>query len=586
MRKRSSPDFSAGASQPQSPPPRRARRVLRALAWLLALLAALLLGAAALVWWWAGSSTSLAAVLTRAAHYLPAGQQLESREVTGTLRSGGHIGWLRWSSPSLAVEVTGARLGWRLAPLLQRRLELGEVHAAQIRITPQGPPSTEPATPLTQLVLPLQISVPFSVEALQWAGPPAVEAQGLAGAYQFDGNQHRLTINGVELAQGRYSARATLQALAPMALDAAVNGTVRTEVPGGGTAMEVAAQATLQGTLATADAQLELHARLRPAAETAAEPMQADAQARLAPWAAQPVQAATATLQALDLAALWPQAPATQLHGTVQAGPADGGTGWAIEAALRNSLAGPWDRNRLPLTALQARAHYDGERWTVPSATASAGAGSVVLQGRFTPATGAMEGQAELRGLRPDALHTALSAAPLAGRAAARMEGERVHFSADIRAAAPSTAPLRINTLSAQGSWQASPQPGTGVLRLDRLLLDALQARITATGLRVALAEQSAQGELALSLPGAAASAQGQIAPHSGAGDLRLQWTDIASTQRWLAGLPWVGAAAQAALQGTTAQGAVQIQAGWKGGWRTLARWPHTLGGRGSSPVR
>ena len=72
----------------------RARRVMRALAWTFAglVLAVLLLGAGA--WWWLGSNTSLAFALAQAAQRLPAGQTLESRDVTGSLRTGGHIGWL------------------------------------------------------------------------------------------------------------------------------------------------------------------------------------------------------------------------------------------------------------------------------------------------------------------------------------------------------------------------------------------------------------------------------------------------------------------------------------------------------------
>ncbi|MFP5444321.1 MAG: hypothetical protein ACLGIY_12145, partial [Betaproteobacteria bacterium] len=87
-----SSDFSAGASHHQGgqhPSPRRGRRALRALGWLLVAMIALLIAAAAAVWWWAGSSTSLALALARAAQYLPANQQLESREVTGSLRNGG-----------------------------------------------------------------------------------------------------------------------------------------------------------------------------------------------------------------------------------------------------------------------------------------------------------------------------------------------------------------------------------------------------------------------------------------------------------------------------------------------------------------
>ena len=572
---------------------------------------ALLIAAAAAVWWWAGSSTSLALALARAAQYLPANQQLESREVTGSLRSGGRIGWLRWRSPSLSVEVTDIRLGWQLAPLLQRRLELGEVHAARVQITSLGSqPSAEPPTPLTQLVLPLQIGVPFRVDQMQWAGAPAVEAQGLAGDYRFDGHEHRLNIASVALAQGQYTARLTLQAQAPMALNATVDGTVSAAVPGGITALQVGAHATLQGTLATAAAQLQLQARISPPAAQAgptepppasakpptakpaappppaADPMQADLQATLAPWSPQPLQSAQATLRAVNLAALWPQAPTTRLHGTMQAGPtgsgATAGTGWSLQAQLRNELAGPWDQARLPITALQADASYDSTRWTVPGATVNTGTGAVTLQGNYTPATGALEGQAELRNLRPDALHTAWAAAPLAGRVGAQMQGDVVRFTADIRATGtaasgktPTNRPalLRINTLTTQGSWQPpSPtQPG-GTLQLERLLLDALQARIEATNLRVAPGDLSGQGQIALTVPGATARAQGSLAPQAGTGDLQVQWTDVDQTQRWLASLPLVGPRLNESLRGATAKGAVQLNARWKGGWQTAAR--------------
>ncbi|CAN7545507.1 translocation/assembly module TamB domain-containing protein [Acidovorax sp. LjRoot129] len=634
-----SSDFSAGAS-PQPPRRRHVHRAARGLGWLLVALVALLIAAAAALWWWSGSNTSLAAALARAARHLPPDQQLESRDVSGSLRGGGSIGWLRWSSPALSVEVNDITLGWQLAPLLQRRLELGEVHAARVQITPVADaPTKDPTEPLTQLRLPLQIGVPFRVDEIQWAGPPAVQVLGLQGDYRFDGREHRLKIDNVELAQGRYTARATLQADTPMALDATVDGAVQTAVPGGGAALQLGAHATLQGTLATAAAQLELKARISPATPVSAatptidpakpattttpatraprtatqaaplpptQPMQADVAATLNPWATQPLQAASATLRAVDLAVLWPQAPRTQLHGTLQAGPAPASssgaaagttpsqpgtvpaspstpaTGWALQAQLRNDLAGPWDQGRLPLSALQANASYDGTRWTVPTAIASAGQGTATLQGHYTPSTQAVEGQAELRNLRPDALHTALAANPLAGRVSAQTQGDKVRFDADIRAAGAAAAPARatkdrpallsINSLVAKGHWQPGAQPGGGTVQLDRLMLDALQARAEATDLRIALTGPAAQGQLALTVPGATARAQGSIAPTTGAGDLQVQWADTEVTQHWLTSLPWVGSAVQTALQGATAKGAASITARWKGGWQTAAR--------------
>jgi translocation and assembly module TamB len=652
-------DFSAGASSPQQPrrPRSRARRVVRGLAWLCAVTVAVLLALAAALWWWTGSNTSLAAALARAAQHLPAGQQLDSRDVTGSLRGGGRIGWLRWSSPALAVEVSDITLGWQLMPLLTRRLELGEVHAARVQITPadDAAPRTGPPQPLTQLQLPLQIGLPFRVDAIEWAGPQRVQVLNLHGDYRFDGTEHRLNIDNLDVAQGRYTARAMLQADAPMALAATVDGTVQTAVPGGGAALQLGAHASLQGTLATAAAELALRAQIRPAQPTAAlpappgskasapanapgsaspsaaaptaspeprapgrtgEPMQAQLAATLAPWAEQPLRSAAATLRAVDLAALWPQAPRTLLHGTVTAGPMSAGvsaapqpgatpgpstTGWALQAQLTNEAPGPWDEGRLPLSALQAEASYDGSRWSVPSAVATAGQGTATLQGHFNPATQAVEGEAQLRNLRPDLLHTAMAGAPLAGRISAQTQGDKVRFSADIRATGPAVARptrsankpgsalLSIQALTAQGNWQpAGPNSpaGGGTVQLDRLLLDALQARAEATSLRIDLAGPAVQGQMAVTVPGATARAQGSMAPTSGAGDLQLQWANVEATQRWLAGLPWLGSTVQATLRGASAQGAASVTARWKGGWQTLARQLQASSRGGAMPAR
>ena len=157
----------------------RARRVMRALAWTFAglVLAVLLLGAGA--WWWLGSNTSLAFALAQAAQRLPAGQTLESRDVSGSLRTGGHIGWLKYQSESIAVEVNDATIGWQLAPLFQRKVQLGEVHAKQVLIEKRGLPSEEPTQPLEQFVLPVDVDVPFRIDEVRWAGPPVLQATNL-----------------------------------------------------------------------------------------------------------------------------------------------------------------------------------------------------------------------------------------------------------------------------------------------------------------------------------------------------------------------------------------------------------------------
>ena len=155
--------------------------------------------------------------------------------------------------------------------LLQRRLELRDIRAARIHLTPleHDKPATPPQ-PLQELVLPLAVELGFQVDQLQWGDNPALQAQGLAGTYRFDGQDHRLTISNLALAQGRYTASAVLQARAPMALQATVDGTVTTPLPGRTEAFTAAAQVRADGTLATQAAQLNLEANLQPAGATPA----------------------------------------------------------------------------------------------------------------------------------------------------------------------------------------------------------------------------------------------------------------------------------------------------------------------------
>ena len=611
-----------------------ARKVLR---WLLSSLAALCITLACVAgaaWWWAGQSTSLATALTQVAQWLPAGQSLQSRDVTGSLRSGGRVGWLRWSSPTLAVEVTDAQLGWQLPPLLQRQLQLSTVSAARVHITPLPRPANEPppaTAPLEQLLLPLAMEVPFEIAQLQWgqaeqgteeqastataADKPSaspLQVHGLAGQYRFDGQAHHLRIDHLALAQGQYTAQATLQGAAPMALQATVDGTLTTALPGRTEAFAATAHASLQGTLATAAAQLQLQAGVQPSTSQAGLPagtkaqatgMRASVQATVQPWAAQPVQQAQATLQAVNLAALWPQAPATDLQGTLSlgstAGDAPQPATWQLAADLTNRQPGPWDTQRLPLAQLQAQATYNGTQWAVPQATATVGtgtsAGSLSVQGRFTPASGVLEGEARLNHLSPAALHTAFAAAPLSGSLQASVPTQAtqaVHFVADVRAARQGTtashaAALRIDAFSAQGQW--NPLDNGGTARIEKLNLQALQLQAQASDLRISLGQAAkalpppnqtstpspaptlaAQGLLNVTLPGTELRLQGQMAPRAGQGNGLLRVSNAEQTLRWLGRLPWVGTAVQTALGTASAKGQAQLQWQWNGGWHTL----------------
>jgi translocation and assembly module TamB len=599
----------------------KTRRKRSRWAWVLAVLCALVLLPASALWWWAGTQTSLATTVQYAQRWLPQGSQLVVQGSHASLRHGGSIDTLQWSSPGLQVQATGVQAQWSLWPLLQGQLTLHTLHAKQVHITStptqQAP---KPMQPPSSLALPLRIDAPLHIDTLQWqGGSNPVQATQLQVHYLFDGTQHQLRLAQLAMAQGQYTThyqgQATVQAQHPMALQAQLQGTVQGIPPGGGPAQALALNATLQGPVGDTQTpwQLQLQATGGSAAPAKATektpanappasvqppvqaPIQAQVQATLRPWQAQPLVQARVALQGIDLAPLWPGAPTTALHGTAQATPqlpGEAASPLHIQSNLRNDAPGPWDTGRLPLAALQADAHYNGTRWDVAQLTARIGKGSVQIKGHFTPSTGAADGQALLRQFPPAALHTALAAAPLDGNVTAQMQAPSngshatdLRFAINIRTPANAgniTGTHRIDQLQAEGLWQ--PHLANGTLVLQKLNLQALQTRVQATRLQIQ-SNGAVRGDLQINLPGASLSATGHMAQQEGQGKAQLQWSDAARTQRWLAdlqalaqlpGMPAVLAELPQQWLNTPVQGQADMSVLWTGGWQDLTQPPLT----------
>jgi len=544
----------------------RARRAARALAWTVAGLVMIVMLLAAGTWWYIGSDKSLAFALAQAAQRLPAGQTLESRDVTGSLRTGGHIGWLKYQSESIAVEVNDATIGWTLAPLFQRKVHLGEVHAKRVLIEKRGPPSEEPTKPLEQLVLPVEVELPFRIDEVRWAGPPALQALNLSGSYSYKAAEHALEVKGVDIADGHYSARVKLQGPAPMAIDASLNGRVKAPLAEDRD-IDVLAEATVKGTLAGTEARLQVAAELKPAEENADAPMEARLQAQIAPWLPQPVIDAKADLRNVDASSLWPGAPQTRLTGTVELTP-DADTGpaaWKASADIRNSVAGPWDEEKLPVEQVQARVGFDGTSWTIPEATVRAGGGRIDAAGKWSPAPAPWQAQATVRGVRPGALYSELSGAPVSGTIKAEQKESTISFDAALRAeggAGSKALPgFALDRALAQGQWKDQ------VLDLRTLRIEAQRASLDGK-LQVRVADQAGSGKLNLVLPGGSAQVEGRIAPTTGGGDIKASIDDADAVQRWVQSLPGLSNV----FANASAKGSARLDASWQGGWQTIQR--------------
>ena len=362
------PSTPAAATGSAAPAPRKRRRWLRAIGWLFLTFVIVLALAVGGLLWWIGRDDSLATTLQRVARWLPAEQSLSAKEVTGSVKNGGRIGWLQWQSPTMKVEVKEAQIGWQFRPLiLSRALKLGEVHIAELEISSTPDPDKKPSEPLQSLTLPVKIELPFKVDRIVWKGPPEAVVENLSGQYEYTGSHHELQVNSLHVADGDYRALARIQAAAPMQTKIELQGKLKTPNPlqnkdgQASSLIDVLANAQIKGTLATEAAELQITAHAEAviqAAETQnqeqaaldkkeseaqisknsatnkrkqlekseqplpyAQPMLADIQASIAPWKPQPLLSAQAMLKNLDVAAFWPQGPRTALSGELQAGP-------------------------------------------------------------------------------------------------------------------------------------------------------------------------------------------------------------------------------------------------------------------------
>ncbi|OYT92895.1 MAG: hypothetical protein CFE43_06365 [Burkholderiales bacterium PBB3] len=565
---------------------------MRALRIGLLLLGSTLLALAAVLgalWLWSGATTSLATTLAVAARWLPEGQSLQSRNVQGSLQGGGSIGWLRWQRGALSVEAHDIAVNWSWRSALDGQARVDQLSARLVHIEDKSPAQPGPKTAPTAIALPFKVDTRWSIDTLEWAGGAPITATGLAGHYVFDGQRHSLQKGQANVAQGSYQFSATLDAQAPMALAAQVQGTVQTAVPGRATPLEVVALATLVGPLAGADATLELQASLRSdpatttdkrAAPVANTGMQGQLSARVQPWQAQPVVQANASWQSLDLAALWPQAPQARLSGQAQVKPSapPQPAGWNAVLQISNAQPGPWDKQRLPLEQLDAQLDYTQGQWAVRALQARGAGGRLEAQGQVRGSTAdaaqatvpGWQGQAKLWGVNTAALDSRLASAVLDGELTATQADTGIAFKADIRSptatatstATPATGPVRLQRLQASGTWAAP------LLQIDALALQTddalLDGKLT---IHTARPQASATGQLNLALPGARATASGSMAAATGDGSLQLQVTDASQTRRWLARLP----GAPVALAKLQVKGDANLDARWTGGWQTLS---------------
>ena len=507
-------------------------------------------------WWWAGTAGSLDSTLRGVAWLLPSDQSLSVTQAQGSLRHGGQLAQLHWKKAGLQVQAQHVTLQMDWSRLWSQALPLTQLSVQALHIDDHNPASDPQA--IAALQLPLHVNLPWRVNHLTMLGAAGFEATGLQGHYRYNGLAHTLDLQPFDIAQGRYTLNASLQAAAPMVLKAQLQGQVQMQRTAHTAPMTLQAHATVNGTLSGPEAALNIQAQLRPeAAIPAAAPLQMTVQATIHPWQKQAIAQAQADWQHLNLAALWPGAPQATLTGHASVTP--DGPLWRIQAHVNNQNPGPWDQQALPLRQLNVKLQGHHDQWQVQQLDAHIADGHIQGEGERTPA--GWIGRVLVTGVQARQLHTGLANTRLQGQIQAKAEStSTVSFAADLNAApSKDTRPtsMRWDKLHLQGQWQGTQWT---VQALDLQAADArLQGQFTFKP-----TQRAAQGQLQLTLPGLKVQAEGLLAPQQGQGTAHIEMGDAALGMAWLRRFPgWAEH-----LQPWQASGAGQLKAQWQGGFQ------------------
>jgi translocation and assembly module TamB len=224
----------------------------------------------------------------------------------------------------------GAWFGLVIDGLHAQRLDIGAGTAASTPVEPSS------------LRLPLAMTADgVRIDELAWAG--AAVARELSARIELghaQGAMHRLTALSLRTERAYFNGEASVQADAPMAVDARITAVSQAGAPPAWSAGLSAA-----GPLAAVAASARLESP-----ETAGA--QLEASATVAPFAAWPLSTLQATLSGLDLAALRNGAPRTRLAGSVQIETAGLDKPMSAQVRLTNAEPGRWDQQRLPIAGL------------------------------------------------------------------------------------------------------------------------------------------------------------------------------------------------------------------------------------------
>jgi translocation and assembly module TamB len=443
------------APPPSPPAPRKRRRLWRALAWLAGILLLLMVALVA-----AGVAALRTETGTR--HLWTLATRLSAGMLSGQLEGGTVAHGLRlrdvvFASGQTRVAVDRVDGNWTLS-WQPRRLHVAwlRIGKAEVKLGPSAP-STEPMQMPKSLELPLAIDVDSlrleRLSLLQGTAPTAepMVFGNLTGALHSDGQHHRVSVDKLETPYGKLAANAQLGARAPFTVSAeallegswqeesfAVNATangnleaLRAEVQAGGDRIHARAGVDLTPfgkvpfthllvdgerinprlfSPTAPQANLTVHAELRPVGGVAGGKKAASAAAASVPAAASATAASAVS------------APAA---------PAPAPLAVAGDVEIRNLEAGPLDKERLPVQSVRAHVELSEMAQAVSDLrVALTGKAEITGGGSLRAGRGGFD--LDVRRLDPAALHGSLTSASLSGPVVVRMEPARQSVALDL----------------------------------------------------------------------------------------------------------------------------------------------------------
>jgi translocation and assembly module TamB len=377
----------------------------------LALLAAALAGTA----WWLVSTTSGLRTLFSLSGPLT-GIRIAATGVDGSLRAGFTAATLSIDGANWSVRIDSAAIEPRNFDPARRIVHLERVAADQVVVSWQAGESEQPARVPDDLGLPVDLVIGEArITRLQLQPPaaPAITLTDLQLAARANAREIVVDQLRVTSAPTQASLQGRMQAQPPFELS--VKGTLSSTLQ----AQDVGGRFEASGTVTALQVEFD----------AGAEPTRARGVVELQPFAPVPLARASIDINDFDPAAWFEGAPSMKLTAKAELQPVDGAPGFSVAGpvTVSNALAGPIDRERVPVSSARGTLDWRDDRLNIELSELALPRGRAAGRLTWNAASG-IEAAFKFTGVDASAIHTQLQATQANGELRYTLRDERHRF--------------------------------------------------------------------------------------------------------------------------------------------------------------